>query len=64
MVKHFYIEQIFDGAFDGLNSRIAKLQHFACVSANHVVVLLALMRFFKLSQVLPKLMLSNKIASK
>ncbi len=62
MVMDRHPKQFFNRCFDGLYSRVAEFDYFTSVCANHVVVLLGTVRFFKLRDVFSKLMLPHKIA--
>lgn len=62
-MHYFYIKNFFNGVFYCFNTRIAKFQNLAGIGAYNVIVLFKFMRFFKLCEVLTKLMFSNQIAS-
>jgi len=61
MVHHIKMKQFLDCVLNVLNSRVAKLHHFATVGANKVIVLFVAVGFFVLGKILTKLMLAHQI---
>jgi len=55
MVMNFNTKNFFDGFLYALNARVAKLNHFAGIGHNDVVMLLVKIRFFVMALVLAKL---------
>ena len=62
MVLNVELEQITYHGLDLVDTRIAKLDHFATLDANNMVVLLIAVGFFKLGHVFPKLVFGNQVA--
>ncbi len=56
------IEQFPYHVLDLLHTRVAKLDHFAAVGADNVVVLLVAVRLFILRQVFPELVFFHQVA--
>ncbi len=61
MVGNFNIKNLFNGFFDGVYPRVAKLDHLS-IGKDNVVVVPVKIRFFVMGLVLPKLMFANQPA--
>ena len=62
MIFNIKFHQVGDGILDLLNSRIAKFNYFSTFLTDQVVMLSALISFFKLGNVLTKLMFDHQVA--
>ena len=58
MVVDFDTKYFFYGLFDGLNSWVTELNHFAGIGHDDMIMLLVEIRFFVMCLVLPKLVFS------
>ena len=64
MIMDFDIKNFFYGFFNLLDSRIAKLFYFPCIGIYKMIVLMIKIRFFILSLISSKLVLSDETALK
>lgn len=62
MVLDGHTEQLFYCRFDGLDPGVAEFNDFTGIGANHVIVLLRTVGFFKLRHVFSELVLADQVA--
>ena len=62
MTFDFDSENVFHGLFYGLYAWIAKLDYFACIDHDNVIVLLVEIGFFVVGLVLTELVFANQVA--
>lgn len=62
VIVYFDVENFFDGLLDGLNSRIAELEHFTGIGHDDVIVLFVEIRFFVVGLILAELVFADQLA--
>ena len=62
MMRDIEVEQLLGCVLDLLNAWITELEHLSAIFADEVIVLREIVRWFEVRNILPELMLGNKLA--